>query len=281
MAGRYLFIKVVASNITVGWILLLFCLDPAENQKRSAKSSSKKSTAGSRLSTGNNHCALDREASLDALLREGSQNYARNLAVAEECYKIAVEMYPTSPLALYNYGLTQLNQGKTRLSEKSFKRAIQLAPQYGEAYFGLGSALSQSGMNSLPDTKRALQTAVKLAPRMYAAYNQLGNVLLAEQRLPEALKAYQTVVELSPRSPEGHANLARIYSGLGRNQDALSSLMMAISLAPANPHLYLEIGVVAKNSKLEAAARRFFATAIRLLPSFASAHYQVPSVLSR
>ena len=266
-------------KISLFLLFILIILNPAENQKRSGKSSSKRTSLPgkdrSEPSSSGSKCPLNRKASLDALLKEGSQNFARDFAVAEDCYKQAVEMYPTSPLAMYNYGLTQLNQGKTKLSDKSFKRAIQLDPQYGEAYFGLGSALHQRGANFAAETKRALTTAVKLSPRMYAAYNQLGNVFLAEERLPEALKAYQTVVQLSPRSPEGHANSARVFSVLGRHEDAFKSLMTAITLSPSNAQMYFEIGVVAKNSRLEAVAKRCFSTAIRLLPSHAQAHYQV------
>ncbi len=218
---------------------------------------------------------MNNEASLDALIREGSKHFGVNYPVAEDCYRLALEKYPTNALAAYNLGLTQLNQRKSKLSEKSFRRSIQIDPKYGEAYFGLGSALYDRGGSAIQDAAAALSTAVKLSPRMFAAYNQLGNVLLVQEKLPQALKAYQSVVEISPRVPEGYANLGRVLVALGRHDDAIKSLMHAIGLAPANGQLFYEIGIAFKNAKREGAAKRCFTTAIRLLPSLAPAHYQV------
>jgi tetratricopeptide (TPR) repeat protein len=89
------------------------------------------------------------------------------------------------------------------------------------------------------------------------------------------LKAYQSVVEINPRVPEGYANQGRVLAAIGRHDDAIKSLMYAVGLAPANGQLFYEIGVAFKNAKREGAAKRFFTTAIRLLPSHAQAHYQV------
>ena len=255
------------------WSALFSMLVCAKNQKKMKNTATRSS--GTITSIHRGECPLTQGASLEALIKEGSRNFGSNYPVAEDCYKRAIQSYPNSALAIYNYGLTQLNQGNAKASEKSFERAIKLDPTYGEAYFGLGTALYDRGGSFIPDARKALLFAVKLSPRMYAAYNQLGNVYLAQEKIPEAMKSYQTVVQLSPRSAEGYANLGRVFAAVGRRDDAFKSLMNAVGLAPVNPQLYYELGMIAKNAQSEGAARRFFSTAIRLLPSHAAAHYQV------
>ena len=54
-------------------------------------------------------CAVT-EGSLEQLLKAGEREFSRNPVAAEDCYRRAVAADKTSVLALYNLGLSQMNQ---------------------------------------------------------------------------------------------------------------------------------------------------------------------------
>jgi len=231
------------------------------------------------------------EGTLDQLLKAGEQVFKRP-EVAEDCYKRAVSADKSSVLALYNLGLSQMNQRRHEEAIDNFEQAISLHSQYGEAYFGLGSTLydkagptaaaGQAGSHKklLNRAKAALKKSVEFAPSSYAAYNSLGNVYLGLQDLKGAQKAYEKVVKLSPRAPEGHANLARILQATGQSHAAIQAIQTAIAIAPDNAVFYHELASVCKSTGQEKLAKQVLRTAIRLAPRHAASHYQLGEILA-
>ena len=64
------------------------------------------------------------------------------------------------------------------------------------------------------------EKGVQLAPKMYAARNVLGRVLLELGQTERAVKELEEGVRLAPSSPEMHFALARAYTRAGRQADA-------------------------------------------------------------
>ena len=64
------------------------------------------------------------------------------------------------------------------------------------------------------------EKAVQLAPKLYAARNVLGRVLLEVGQIDRAVKELEEGVKLAPSSPEMHFALARAYTRAGRKQEA-------------------------------------------------------------
>lgn len=160
------------------------------------------------------------QGTLDQLLKAGEKVFAQHPALAEDCYKKALLVDTSSGLALYNLGLSQMNQRKHKAAIGNFEQALSLNPRYGDAYFGLGSTFYDLAMgeclpnsatadtcwygNSAPGqetshkrllikAKAALKQSVALAPGYYPAFNALGNVCLGLKDLKGAQKAYQKV----------------------------------------------------------------------------------------
>jgi predicted Zn-dependent protease len=61
---------------------------------------------------------------------------------------------------------------------------------------------------------------VQLAPKLYAARNVLGRVLLDLGQVDRAIKELEEGVKLAPASPEMHFALARAYTRAGRKEEA-------------------------------------------------------------
>lgn len=79
-----------------------------------------------------------------------------------------------------------------------YKKAIELNPQYADAYNGLGSAFYRKGQYD--DSIREFEKAIALNPKdFYACYN----VALAyekKERYQDAVKAYRKFIEYAPAS---------------------------------------------------------------------------------
>jgi len=230
-------------------------------------------------------CSASDADSFDEILRAGSALFNRNFAAAEDCYRLALNKQPGHTTAMYNLGLTQMNQGKHDAAISQFKKTIKSAPNYGEAYFGLGSTqydqASRAGDSGLMfKAADNLKKAINLSPSMFAAFNQLGNVYLALQDYGRAGDAYRSVTQISPRQPEGYANLARVLLMQGKGQEALQASQRAIDISPANGLLYHELGTAYKSIGREAEAKRMWKTAIRLIPNHAPSHYQIGELMA-
>ena len=64
------------------------------------------------------------------------------------------------------------------------------------------------------------EKAVHLAPKLYAARNVLGRVLLELGQVDRSIKELEEGVKLAPSSPEMHFALARAYTRAGRRPEA-------------------------------------------------------------
>src|SRR5678815_5997488 len=64
------------------------------------------------------------------------------------------------------------------------------------------------------------EKAVQLAPKLYAARNVLGRVLLELGQVEKSIRELEEGVKLAPASPEMHFALARAYTRAGRKEDA-------------------------------------------------------------
>jgi len=64
------------------------------------------------------------------------------------------------------------------------------------------------------------EKAVQLAPKLYAARNVLGRVLLELGQVDRSIRELEEGVKLAPNSPEMHFALARAYTRAGRKDEA-------------------------------------------------------------
>ena len=81
-------------------------------------------------------------------------------------------------------------QNQDAKAEESFRKAIQLAPNYALSHYELGKLLVQS--NRLPAAAEELSKAVQYEPNLSAAYYQLSRVYA---RLGQAEKSQSVMAE--------------------------------------------------------------------------------------
>lgn len=116
-------------------------------------------------------------------------------------------LYRTPEDARYNLGSAYYGKGDYERAADSFKKAVEINPQYAMAYHNLGQSYDK--MNRLDEAVEAYGKAISIEPFYVNAYYNLGLVLIRKKDKAEALKAFEKVVSLAPESDK--AKSAREY----------------------------------------------------------------------
>ncbi len=123
-----------------------------------------------------------------------------------------------------------------RSSIKSFKKVVELEPQYSPGYVLLGTAYMQ--VREWSDAKSAFEKATKLEPSNASAFLGIGAALNQQQDFSGAIKPLGRSLELNPKSAETQYEMGRSFWGLQKWQEAephaRRSLELNNEFAPAH-----------------------------------------------
>jgi len=176
----------------------------------------------------------------------------------------------------------QGTQGALRSAIGKFERAIELDPEYAEAYSGLADSYRvlrvRYSVGGFFDPEReAAQRAVDLAPHLPAAHRALGGILTAAGQWESAEREYELAISLSPGYALAHSWLGIFMSLTGRPEEGLAHVQKAIEFDPSF-HQSSVAGVFERLRRYEAAARHL-RRAIELSPDLAAPVGQLGRVL--
>ncbi len=181
-------------------------------------------------------------------LRAGMYAKLRKYDQAISDYRMAVD--PARPDARFVLAFaTTLNQrgmdygkaGKFDLAIIDFTRAIELKPNYFDAYSN--RAMANNGRGDYPAAIRDYTKAIELNRNFASAYYHRAGVYDSSNQLKKALADYRIVVRLAPNHPDGHYKLALALANTGQIDQARKHLTRAATLAKAasNAKLHAEI----------------------------------------
>ncbi len=85
---------------------------------------------------------------------------------------------------------------------------------------------------------------IKVNPENFVAQNNLGNALLAMNRIDEAVIHYTKAIDISPDFPEPNYNLGVLYLRQKNPDKALGFLKRSIRLNPRDSDAYLSLGML-------------------------------------
>ena len=200
------------------------------------------------------------------------------LQEAKLSYRKAIELKPDYAIAYSNLGNILRNLGKLQEAELSTRKAIELKPDYANAYSNLGNVLRDLG--KLQEAELSTRKAIELDPNFINAHYNLGNILKDLGKLQKAEISYRKAIQLKPDFAEAHSNLGNILRDLGKLQKAEISYRKAIQLKPdfaeAHCNLAATLFDLGKLQEAELSIRK----AIELNPDLAEAHCNLGNILS-
>jgi len=171
------------------------------------------------------------------------------LTVQEQGYIVRKR---TDNLEAYDAFLRGIDYAFRRTKETSaqarqwFEKAIELDPQYAEAYALLGRTHLIEWRFQWTQDPQALQRAFELEQKALAlddslpiAYSRLGQVYAFQQQYDQAIAAGQRAIALDPNNADSYALQADVLSFAGRPEEALRMMEQAMRLHPRYPPWYL------------------------------------------
>jgi len=124
----------------------------------------------------------------------------------------------------------------------AYRRAVQLAPYWVEAYINLGTALFQ--LRQMVEAREAYLQGEKVEPNHPLVQFNLGCVLEQLGDVDAALEHLQRAVQLAPHLADAHLNLALLLEKRGKTEAARLHLSRYLQYDPRGPWAEYARGVV-------------------------------------
>ena len=147
-------------------------------------------------------------------------------------YETALQLQPRLAEAHNNLGVALMDTSRQPEAIAHFQTALRNKSHFAEAHFNLASALmSQPGHEQ--EAIAHFRTALRINPSYYRADNNLGLMLLKENRSPEAIACFESALRTKPDYYGAHYNLGLALLKLpGRTPDAMRHFQIASTINP-------------------------------------------------
>lgn len=140
----------------------------------------------------------------------------------------------------FGEGTNKLYQGKLREAKKDLKRAIQFNPDRAIAYHNLASTCQELG--EIDCAFANFSKALKLNPKNWTSYYQLGNYYADQEQFKQAAIFYQKAIDVGgDKALKSVNNLARIHILQQNYRDAIRLASKAIPLSSKFPDLQVSL----------------------------------------
>lgn len=187
--------------------------NPREEKKDSRREMIFKNLAQNYSDKGNNEKALEViskgrsefPSSYSLLIDEANIYYkAGDNAKFKERLEEAIRLNPTEPTLYYNVGVMNMDQKNIDEAIKNFEKAIELKPDYADAYNNIGAAIIEKAAPIIDEMNKSLadfKKYDKLQAQQFDIYRK-------------ALPYYEKAYELNPNSINVVQTLMGLYENL-------------------------------------------------------------------
>ncbi|HVI10630.1 MAG TPA: tetratricopeptide repeat protein [Candidatus Binatia bacterium] len=161
-------------------------------------------------------------------------------------------------------GNQYFGQKQFSAAESEYRQAIQISPDYADAYYHLG--LLQIQQEHPSAASQSLLRAVDLDPKNSDARLKLGDLMVSSTQYIEARQQADAVLKQDARNAAAHRLLGEIALHQMQYADAENELKQAISLDPRDQQTYEILGLTQLLDAENGAAEKSFQTAVDIRP---------------
>ena len=185
-------------------------------------------------------------------------------------YNKAIELNPQFAEAYNNQGVAKGESGDYQGAIADLDKAIEINPQLTEAYLnrGIAKGTSDDYLGAISDFDKAIE----LNPQYAEAYYNRGIAKGDSGDYQEAIADYNKAIELNPRYAEAYNNRGIAKMNSGDYQEAIVDYNKAIELDPQDAGAYYSRGIAKYGSDDYQEAIADFDKTIVLNPQFAGAY---------
>lgn len=171
-----------------------------------------------------------------------------------EAIKILNKVIKENKKSTFAYNIRSIaktNLGKYKSALKDLDNAIQISPNYADAYFNKGH-IKEINLHDHYGAIREYNKAIGLDSTNHFYYSNRGNCKAELSNYEDALDDYNKSISINPNTPFIYINRAVTLKELGRFEDSLNDCDLAISLDSLymNPY-YLKGVLLNKLGKIE------------------------------
>jgi len=189
--------------------------------------------------------ALDLDGTLaeaHAVLGFIKSQYEYDWEGSEREYKRAIELNPNYPTAYHWYRLTLSSQGRFDEALTKIERAQALDPLSLVINWNL--VLGYKYMGQYDRMINQVKKTLELDPNFPLAHSGLGYIFVEQTKYDNAIAEFQKVRTIAPNDPSGISGLGYTYARAGRKKDALQMLNELLKLAKQGYSISVQIAQV-------------------------------------
>ncbi len=162
-------------------------------------------------------------------------------AKAATYYDRCVQLDAQDPTRLYKLGLALYRAGKPAAAVDPLRSAVAINDNFGEAHYLLGLVLRDT--QATPQAIAELERAIRVAPSLLAAREELADLYRASGRPVDELTQLQALASLDPQTPRRIA-IALAEARQRHFDGAIATLTDAAAGDPGNSQVQLALGRV-------------------------------------
>lgn len=201
---------------------------------------------------------------------------------------------PDDARALHGLGKAEAAAGQLEAAVQHLRRAVELAPAFGQAHYTLALAYRELGQEdkssghlelyarhraSEPAADDPLASAVAGLRISAAEYLKRGVEAMDAGRPGDAVSLHVRALQEDPALTQAHVNLVILYGSMKRPEDAAAQYRSALDAGLASAELHYNYGVVAYDENESGAARRAFDAALEINPDHVLANHNLGQML--
>jgi tetratricopeptide (TPR) repeat protein len=176
-----------------------------------------------------------------------------------------------------NLGNTLLQQNKVDEAITHFQEALQIKPDYAQAWYNLGNALLQKGQ--VDEAITHFQKALQIKPDYAGAYNNLGYALLQKGQGDEAIAHFQEALQIKPDYAQARYNLGYALLQKGQGDEAIAYFQEALQIKPDYAEAWYNLGYALFQKGQVDEAIAHYQKALQIKPDDAEAHNNLGNAL--
>jgi tetratricopeptide (TPR) repeat protein len=194
---------------------------------------------------------------------------------ADEAFKTFFDKDPdTGAVAV---GAEHIRAGREDDAIQCFRQALRDNPDNVDAMRFLAAVYLKKEIK-LRDAEALLQRVIQIAPDFGNAWFDLGQVLLKRAQRMEAIDAFRRATELEPRNGVAWEKLASVTASAGYPEQAAEAFQKAIEVSPNFAGFHMGYGHVLKTLGDQPASLREYREAIRLRPDFGEVYWSMANL---
>lgn len=139
---------------------------------------------------------------------------------------------PSSHQNHNNLGDLYARHGDYQKAIEEFKKAVELKPDYGDAFHNMANVYHQIGRDDLAEEN--YKKALSLNLRLWQSYQNLAAIYFSKKELNLSQESMIKAIEINPNQPDLYANLGIIYEALENKEKAKESFEKSLLLNPNN-----------------------------------------------